>query len=257
MDGLVAGIISGVVVTVVGAIVAFYLGGVREHQKQQQERQREEQKQQEERQREEQKQQEERQEDLNKQRAEALRGIWVQAFEVTEEVKSWAENASSLDPENVPIVGFFGRDQTAKLNRQVEAFYKYAEIAQKRDSISHKITSLRRYYWEKEPILSISQRKAFESFNNEIDERYSPLSAQIEDYGIIRRNFFLRDDVGRIKKTLFMPNEMPPRNDDAVKAWKKDWVGIPEAARYARDWDFGPYQVAFEKEIKKLTGTNT
>jgi len=42
-----------------------------------------------------------------------------------------------------------------------------------------------------------------------------------------------------------------------VNSLKEEWAGLPEAARYAQDWDFGPYQVAFEKEIKKLAGTST
>src|SRR3712207_2290598 len=101
MDELIAAIIAGVVVTVVGAILAFYFGGVRE-------RQRDKGKQ---------------QEEQNKRRAEALTEIKTLASVVVEDVRSWAENtAASLDVKKLPptSVGAMQRGSRASLDRQSE-----------------------------------------------------------------------------------------------------------------------------------------
>jgi hypothetical protein len=64
MDAFITTVLAGIIVAVVGAIVAYYFGGVREKRKQEYDRQKEEQI-----------RQEERQKDQNKRRIEAVDGL--------------------------------------------------------------------------------------------------------------------------------------------------------------------------------------
>src|SRR5215203_3593735 len=89
MDGLITAIIAGVVATVIGAILAFYFGGVRETQKQAYEKQREEAKRQEEKRREEEIVQ-------NRLRANALDAIRAQVRPLATAYDDWVEKCASF-----------------------------------------------------------------------------------------------------------------------------------------------------------------
>jgi hypothetical protein len=214
-----------------------------------------------EREREEREQQEEKQSEMNKLRAEVLGELQARASDVAKDVRGWAENATSLDPERLPPTGFI-HSTKANLRRQLKAFQTYAEAAQKRDSVVQQMESLRSYYRDQRPYLSISQREVFESFSKEFDTQVTPLSAKLPHYESIRQRFDLIEDWSSVKSSvnrwlMYGREQDTIRNDDAIKAWEKEWVGIPEAARNARDWDFGPHNGAFEKEIERLTGTTS
>jgi TIR domain len=211
-----------------------------------------------EREREEREQLEEKQSEMNKLRAEVLRELQARASDVAKDVRSWAENATSLDPETLPPTGFM-HDTKANRRRQLTAFQTYAEAVQKRDSVVQQMESLRSYYQGQRPSLSISQREVFESFSKEFDRQVTPLSAKLPHYESIRQRFDLIEDLSSVNRLLWfgMEQDSPISNDAAIKAWEKEWVGIPEAARNARDWDFGSHNVAFEKEIERLTGTTS
>jgi ribosomal protein S19 len=256
MDGLIATIIGGVVVTAIGAILAFYFGGVRERQKREYERQQEEQRRLEERQEEEQKREAEKQEELNKRRAEALAQIQAQASAVVENVKSWGANATVL-PEFVRAIieatgGYIRRVFDPRLARMNSAkgvrqlLLQYSEVVQQRDSIAAQMESLNLYYREQAPTLPHTARRLIESFDKDFDGRYNALSSQLVSYPSFRQRFMMREDLPADAKVVdTLMNTVPALGVidsgltalggnntllDSLKSLQEEWAGLPDAA---------------------------
>jgi type II secretory pathway pseudopilin PulG len=249
MDAFLTSVVAGVMVAVAGAIAAFYFGGVREKQKQEFERQQEQQRQ---------------QEEQNRRRAEVLTKIQAQTSGIVEAVRSWAAKAVSLDLENPPLLNYSVFRPNPKgeeiTTRQASLLKQYKEILQQRDSISQKMSLLRHYYEEQLPSLGGEQRNLFESFDKEFYNRYGSLSSQLPDYETIEEHVRLAaEPMERAARALVNigGKDRVVNKDREMEALAKEGAGIPEAARHARDWDFRFYQDAFDKEIGRLTGSNS
>lgn len=262
MDGLIATIIAGVVVTVVGAIVAFYFGGVREKQRQVHEsqleaqRQREEtQRQREEAQREERDRQLERQQELSMRRTQTVSEILVRAHEIVTNTRALGETAARLPAKEADAVKeapFFARSPDSKTNRLVQ---DWAEIQSEFDSILRELQSLRSYYLSQEPYLLPTTHDLFKSFERDIDKRLTPLSAHLADRQaladlLVQRNYprsgtywpftaASRDLAGKVAN-------LQQKSPDLIKA-----------AEYARDLDFREYQTSFNKEVERASAPLT
>jgi hypothetical protein len=248
MDALLTTIVAGAVVALIGAIAAYYFGGLRESQKQEYKSRSEEQ---------------EREEELNRRRVEALARIQAQASVIVEDVSSWAENVGGL-PESLPEVRLWGlqfwNPDGRLLSKKVRRLLlKYSQVAQQRDAIATKMESLRLYYREQRPSLPTTARNLIESFEADFNKRYNPLSSRLQDYPSFRQRFRLKEDLDAVGSALWLTALIAslgtagdPINYRDIMKVKEKWAWLPEAAEYARDWDFGDYKVAFEEELRKL-----
>jgi hypothetical protein len=173
-------VVAGAVVAVVGVIVAFYLGEVREKHKQISARRREDQHRLEEWRREEHNRIEEniqrehqREEDRNRslidRRAEALDDIRVQALYFANAFRTWTDRAANL---KIPP-----RDDI----EQAMGFSKgLADLIQQADEVSTRLALLRGHYNAHSPILEQKSRNIIESFERQGVERHSFLSNQLK-----------------------------------------------------------------------------
>src|SRR5215208_2685460 len=158
MDGFLAPVIPGVVGALVGAIAAFYLGGVREKQKWI----------------------EEREQKLNERRAEALDDIRAQAYSFAQLFGDWTGGASNL------------RISPEDEGNQVLTFLKrLEELAQQGDEVSIELASLRGHYDAHRPKLDERTRNIVESFEEQAIERHSSLLNQIRSTAASLQPFLL------------------------------------------------------------------
>jgi hypothetical protein len=180
VDTFITTVVAGAVVAVVGVIVAFYLGEVREKHKQISARRREEQHRLEEWRREEHnrieenKQREHQREEVRNQslidrRAEALDDIRVQALYFANAFRTWTDRAANL---KIPP-----RDDI----EQAMGFSKgLADLIQQADEVSTRLAFLRGHYNAHSPILEQKSRNIIESFERQGVERHSFLSNQLK-----------------------------------------------------------------------------
>jgi|SRR5215208_5444617 len=250
MDGLITTIAAGAVVTVIGAILAFYFGGVREREKQLYENQREQQK-----------QLDEKEEELKERRTEALLELQARGSAIVQDVRSAAEKAVSLHEtlERFPSKWSkwrFSRQDYPQLVR--ETMQKYAEIMGQRESIAAGMDSLRNYYQTWTPYLSAKERNLFKSFDNDFQRRYTPLFASLPDYQSVRKDLYLSEDVkGLDKARLFLALGEPEgdwHNVQVMLRLREQISGLPEASSSALEWDFQKHRTAIAKEIEDLEG---
>jgi hypothetical protein len=168
MDGLMTAIISGVVVAVIGAIVAFYFGRVQERQKQSYEEQRNEQE------RRENKQQEE-----NERRATVFAEITHQAHSVVRDYESLTADTKSL-------IEFLERDYKYNYYTYPEVEIQYRKLLanyyQTAIAISDKAESFWGYYKTEKTFLEPESRTAlaslFKATNAQIEREEARLRAQ-------------------------------------------------------------------------------
>lgn len=193
-------------------------------------------------------------------RTEALTQIQAQASGVVEDVKSWGETATGL-AETVRRLREDFNTLGKRIWRRLEGraagtipdeklrvlLLKYSEVVEQRDSIGAQIDSFKLYFWEQAPSLPHTAQSLIESFNKGFDERYKPLSSQRISYPVFRQRIKLRKEARGADKMIGDFDML-----EVGMSLNKEWKELPEAATYARDWDFGPYQVAFEKEIVKV-----
>jgi hypothetical protein len=173
-------VVAGAVVAVVGVIVAFYLGEVREKHKQISARRREDQHRLEEWRREEHnrieenkqrehQREEERNRSLIDRRAEALDDIRVQALYFANAFRTWTDRAANL---KIPP-----RDDI----EQAMGFSKgLADLIQQADEVSTRLALLRGHYNAHSPILEQKSRNIIESFERQGVERHSFLWNQLK-----------------------------------------------------------------------------
>jgi hypothetical protein len=232
MDGLIATIIAGLVVTVIGAILAFYFGGVREKHKREYE------------------QQEAKQSELTRRRTEAIDQLRPRVYGIVTDVRSLGEKATNVVGK-LPT-GFVGRNfgSEPKLHEILRA---YDQIMMQRDSIATEMEALRRYFMVEATYLPVTTRSIFESFNEEFDRRFTLLSAQIVDYEPIvgyRIAEHDRKSIAGKTYTAFMGIDIRK----ALKDLEKVWAGLSETAKPAREWNPQTYEAAFDKESKRIAG---
>jgi hypothetical protein len=180
VDTFITTVVAGAVVAVVGVIVAFYLGEVREKHKQISARRREEQRRLEEWRREEHnrieenklrehQREEERNQSLIDRRAEALDDIRVQALYFANAFRTWTDRAANLE---IPP-----KDDI----EQAISFSKgLADLIQQADEVSTRLAFLRGHYNAHSPILEQKSRNIIESFERQGVERHSFLSNQLK-----------------------------------------------------------------------------
>jgi hypothetical protein len=252
MDGLITTIVAGVVVTVIGAIVAFYFGGVREREKQLYENQREQQK-----------QLVEREEELKKHRTEALHELQARGSVIVQDVRRTAENAVSLHETLERFPPNWSKWRFSRLSGQdpaqlvSETMQKYAEIMRQRESISAAMDSLRHYYQTQAPYLSAKERNLFEAFDHDLQRRYTPLFASLPDYQSVRKDLYLAEDVKGVDKVRYLLFEEPEGDWSNVRVMlrlREQISGLPEAAGDALESNFQEHRTAIAKEIEALEG---
>jgi hypothetical protein len=169
VDKFLTMVMAGVVGVLVGAIVAFYLGGVRQKHNQNLARQREEQLRLEDRKEREQQRKVEREQRLIDRRAEALDDIRIQALSFANAFRTWTDRAANL---KVPP-----KDEV----EQAVGFSKeLADLIQQADEVSTELAFLRGHYNAHSSILEESSRKIIESFAKQGIERHSFLSNQLK-----------------------------------------------------------------------------
>jgi hypothetical protein len=173
-------VVAGCVGALVGAIAAFYLGGVREkhkrmlasqgeEQRRLQEWRREEQGRLEERKEREHQREEEREQRLIDRRAEALDDIRIQALYFANAFRIWTDRAANLE---VPP-----KDE---LEQAVGFSEELAELIHQADEVSTRLTLLRGHYNAHNPILEKKSRNIIDPFEKQGMERHSLLSNQLK-----------------------------------------------------------------------------
>jgi hypothetical protein len=150
MDAFITTVLAGIIVAVVGAIVAYYFGGVREKRKQEYDRQKEEQI-----------RQEERQKDQNKRRIEAVDGLRSRAYTVTTSFWSWF-NRTFAEEEDVPFSVAKNPQNGDSVESTVKRFPTL--IREGKEDLEPQMTALWHYYAEKKPYLDPQTIELFEPF---------------------------------------------------------------------------------------------
>jgi hypothetical protein len=149
MDALITTIFAGVVVAVIGAFAAYYLGGRRERQKQLYEER----------------------SDLRERRVEALNEIRSRAESVVTGLKDLAERLAKHHAK-IPqgMTGF--RAWYDYLN-------EYEGLAQQRDAVAKQLASLRDYYGKQAPYLDTTSHNLFAAFDQEFERRFAPIERNL------------------------------------------------------------------------------
>jgi hypothetical protein len=161
VDRFLTTVVAGVIVAIIGAIIAYYFGGVREKQKQTYEMQKEQKR-----------EREEKRKEDNARRAEALTEIRNQALPLGEALKGWANSVARL-PKKIPT--------TAKNEDWLRFGREVTTLLHQRDSASNNMSDLKSYYWAQKPYLEAKQRSLVEPFATEFDGRYTALSKYLDD----------------------------------------------------------------------------
>ena len=171
---------AGCVGALVGAVAAFYLGGVRENHKRILAGQGEEQRRLQEWRRKEQgrieeskardhQREEERNQRLIDRRAEALDDIGIQALYFANAFRTWTDMAANLEVPPKDEVG-----QAVGFSREL------AELIHQADEVSTRLALLRGHYNAHNPILEEKSRNIIEPFEKQGMERHSSLSNQLK-----------------------------------------------------------------------------
>jgi hypothetical protein len=180
VDTFLIMVVAGCVGALVGAIAAFYVGGVRENhkrilasrredQRRLQEWRRKEQGRIEENKEREHQREEERNQRLIDRRAEALDDIRIQALYFAHAFRTWTDRAANLE---VPP-----KDE---LEQAVGFSRELAELIHQADEVSTRLALLRGHYNAHNPILEEKSRNLIESFEKQGIECYSFLSDQLK-----------------------------------------------------------------------------
>jgi hypothetical protein len=280
VDTFLTMITAGVVGALVGAIVTFYLGGVREKHKHILAKQREEQlsleqwrieeqrRLQERKQRERQREQERKQRLIDR-RAEALDGIRIQALSFANAFRTWTDRAANLKVPPKDEV-----EQAMGFSREL------ADLIQQADEVSTELAFLRGHYNAHSSILEQRSRNIIESFQKQGIERHSFLSNQLKATAASLQPLlaFLQPDqvVDVMDRTSHsdaiswlaesgLGTFVSPRMSSGVSdLWSanSNKEAIPEeqrqevlqAANVAKDWDIDVHLRALDAEVGRLEG---
>ena len=180
MDTFLTLVLAGCVGALVGAIAAFYIGGVRENhkrilasqeeeQRRLQEWRRKEQGRIEERKEREHQREEERNQRLIDRRAEALDDIRIQALYFANAFRSWTDRAANLEVPPKDEV-----EQTVGFSKEL------AELIHQADEVSTRLALLRGHYNAHSPILEEESRNLIESLEKQGIKRHSFFSNQLK-----------------------------------------------------------------------------
>jgi hypothetical protein len=253
VDRVIASIIAGLVVTVIGAILAFYFGGVREKQRQIHERQLEEQRQREE----ERDQQIERQRELGERRLEALSEIRTSARSRVEDLRSLAERVARH------IVQL--PDATEAFQTWAIYLNEYEELAQQNASISSDMASLRAYYQKYEPYFETTTRYVIEAFNEEFERQHALLSKYLyagnarHIHQQMKEWFDAKYHPLKIFGVALQVATLGGLNWGILRNYRKDmqeeFSYLTQAIESIQNWNFEAHEAAFDEEFKRIAGS--
>jgi hypothetical protein len=228
MDTLLTTVVGGVIVATVGAVHAFYFGGVRERQR----RLREE------------------QEVSSERRTQAIIEIIARAQKVVTGVQALGTNAAGLPGHEHELDKWGGRITIFTTTPTIERLrQEWQQVLQQRDSISHEMESLRNYYLAQELHLLPATRNLFESLEKDFNERYTPLSAHLEH----RQSLMVKSWAVGALSLPFTKLTLPFTETDKARIdFYREFSNVlrkePEmmkAAKYAQEWNFDKYRAAF------------
>jgi hypothetical protein len=238
MDGIITTVLAGVIVALIGA----YAG--RDY-----ERQRDAEKQLEERRREEQEEQQEIQKELNKLGADRLDQMRPQILSVVGAFVDWLEALSEYENE---VSGekedgyYLSRAILRRLREKADSYVERGSV------VSHKMSTLRLYYWERKPALSKRARVLFDSFDNEFQQHHAALlnttKAVVPDIKWLTRYSWL--PAGNFAA---MPSWLLAlRNEEFIEPLRDRADEWSAAIKSAQDWDIRHYVDAFDAEVERL-----
>lgn len=252
MNGLIASIIVGVVVTVIGTVLAFYFGGVRERQKREYERQKQERE-----------QLEERQKERKKKGTEAFGEIARRMNSIMDALTEYLRRAQML-PHRRPSGGTIDRLQWDWRAYDVwKPFLVELEtLLTRSNAIDKDMASLRDYYHAHESSLEPTTRSLFASFDEEVIRRYqhefedSWLGEGEEEYKASLEWHIQHLEAHQRTRVPFLGRL---KDMDIDEIYQKEWSGIAEIfaeghQQLQRDWDFQAYRTALREEKAKYNG---
>jgi hypothetical protein len=280
LDTFLTMITAGVVGALLGAIVAFYLGGALANHKHILAKQREEQlsleqwrieeqrRLQERKQRERQRERERKQRLIDR-RAEALDDIRIQALSFAYAFRTWTDRAANLKVPPKDEV-----EQAAGFSKEL------ADLIQQADEVSTDLAFLRGHYNAHSSILEQRSRNIIESFQNQGIERHSFLSNQLKATAASLQPLLalLQPDqmVDVMDRTSHsdaiswlagsgLGTFVSPRKSSGVRdLWnansKKETIPekqkqeVLQAANVANDWDIDVHLRALDAEVGRLEG---
>jgi len=240
MDALITTILAGVVVAAIGALAAYYFGGLRERQTQTYEEHRDEQK-----------RQEARQDELNKERAKALDEMRTQCRLVIEAYEQWTARAANLEHISSPKIPIFS---TWELPREVQ------ESVGQGDAVLQEMKVQDGLYQAHKPRLETRTRGVFESFHKEFNERHTLLQSRLRN---LRTKMSISSEEGASAvglSSLPLVNAIPSNLTQPrilAHLLQDDLREVSEAARFARGWDYAAHLRAFEMEAERVAGTHS
>jgi hypothetical protein len=243
MNGLITTILAGVIVALIGAYAAYYFGGLRERQKQEEETQKE----------------------INERRADAVAELRSRASSVGEALKSWANTWARI-PEKIPRV-----DEPMDWAR---FFRECVALLPQEDLLLNSISSLREFYRRQSPYLEPKQRRLYESFDKDFDRRYTTLSKYLDGVLEYRTTAEGNQALAKIEQAAqeeadyrerlkvygpllvpaipFIRRRRRKRADEVYEEHKKIFSGLREAARPAQEWNLQAHLRAFDAEAERL-----
>jgi len=283
VDTFLTTVVAGVVVAVVGAIAAFYLGGVREKHKPILAKQAEEQRRLEEWRREElgrmkerkqweQQREEERKQRVIDRRAEALDDIRVQALYFANAFRTWTGKAANLE---VPP-----KDEV----EQAVGFSKgLADLIQQADEVSTRLAILKGHYNAHSPILEERSRNIIEILEKQGVERHSFLSNQLKATAASLQPFLVlvqthqgvdvmdpkshSDAISWLAGpglgTFASPLQYSPikgrcnAHTNKVAILEEHRQDVLQAANVAKDWDVHVHLRALDAEFGRIEGSRS
>lgn len=283
MDTFLTTVVAGVVVAVVGAIAAFYLGGVREKQKRILARQGEEQRRLEEwrrgeqdrieeRKEREQQREEERKQRIIDRRAEALDDIRVQALYFANAFRTWTDKAANLE---IPP-----KDEV----EQAVGFSKgLADLIQQADEVSTRLAFLSGHYNAHSPILEEKSRNIVESFEKQGVERHFFLSNQLKATAASLQPYLVLVQTHQVVDVMDPKSHsdaiswlagsglgtfVSPRKYSSVNGLRNAHTNkeaileehrqeVLQAANVAKDWDIHVHLRALDAEFGRIEGSRS
>jgi hypothetical protein len=277
VDTFLIMVVAGCVGALVGAIAAFYLGGVREkhkrilasqgeEQRRLQEWRRKEQSRIEENKEREHQREEERNQRLIDRRAEALDDIRIQALYFANAFRSWTDRAANLE---VPPKA--GAEQVVGFSEGL------AELLQQADEVSTRLVFLRGHYNAHSPILEEKSRKIIEPLEEQGMERHSLLSNQLKATAASLQAFLVllqpqlvdvmdptshSGVISRLAGSGLGTSVSPETFSRVKELWdvhkNKEAIleehrrEVLQAANVARDWDIQMHLRALDAEIGRI-----
>jgi hypothetical protein len=268
MDAFLTTVVAGVIVAVVGAILAFYFGRVQEQQQQNVERQREEQQQR----REEQERRDQREKALNERRFEGLNGIRRRAYGAVNTLMIWTasgqvlfgdaptftDNLRKIMSEEPPGVASTLWDAAKDIlshsaraiknsdsNPSPPSMDSRALLEEQGQQISKQIMDLSLYYREQTPYLEANSRNLFEEFEKELRDRHDLVMEALRRY----------NRAGAQLGSQSTSSEVAAAFLDSVKKLTTDSLEVLEAFEFCQAWNYQAHLDALDTEVERVAST--